>query len=138
MIKRIMEKADIISRAYPNVFRLLYLTMDDIKSLGFRSEDFINFVERVLVGQSQCKGESATCASLQLTEGLYTTVKLKTVSMEEILGVQLATIRWDKDESKKGYNNHFELIVLFDTNLGIPLAVMDGKYVAGKCRSGAV
>lgn len=117
-----------------NLRQILYLTMDDVKSVGFTDEDFINFVSDIFVQFGQGKAQPLH----QL--GVKTSPKNFNVSTGWVQKTNTSGIKWAAGFTKGnnfGLNANAGVIILNDATHGLPKAIMDAFYISVKSTAAA-
>lgn len=112
-----------------NLKQILYLTMDDVKSVGFSDEDFINFVSDIFVQFGQGKAQPLHQLETKIPQKNFN-VSTGWVQKTNTSGVKWAT--GFTKESDLGLNANAGVIILNDATYGLPKAIMDAFYISVK------
>lgn len=110
---------------------VLYLTMDDVKSIGFSDEDFINCVSDIFVQYGQGKAQPLPQLGTKISPQKSFHVACGWVKKTNTAGVKWASSLAPK--SNAGSNQNAGVIILNDTTYGLPKAIMDAFYISVKC-----
>lgn len=113
-----------------DICKILYLTMDDTRSVGLTDEDFINLVEDVFIQQGLNEVHSASLSNIQLGSG---SVFQATAGYMERVGV--LGIEWNTnypENWKAGLDPSLGVMIINNHLNGLPYAIMDSFYVSIK------
>jgi len=120
---------------YGEMPKILYLTMDDVKSAGLTDEDFINCISDSLRQQSLGKVDLVPRMSITLHPDAYLNAGAGWVEKLGAVGFNWSS--YYPNNRGKGLNQYSGMIVLSDIKNGLPYVVMDGFYIISK-RTAAV
>jgi ornithine cyclodeaminase/alanine dehydrogenase-like protein (mu-crystallin family) len=114
-----------------NFEKLLYLTMDDVKSIGFSDHDFINCVSDIFVqyGQGTAFPLSEMGTNISPKENIR-------VTSGWVKKSRTSGVRWTstfKNRQGAGLNPNAGVIILNDSTYGLPKVIMDAFYISSKC-----
>lgn len=120
---------------YGDMSKILYLTMDDVKSAGLTDEDFINCVSDGL--RQQNLGKVDLVPKMSIT--LHPDARLNAAAgwVEKLGAVGFNWSSYYPNNRNKGLNQYSGMIVLSDIENGLPYVVMDCFYIISK-RTAAV
>lgn len=114
-----------------NLKKVLYLTMDDVKAIGFSDEDFINCVSDIFVQYGQGQAQPLPKLGTKISPSKSFHVASGWVKKSKTSGVKWASSFATK--SNGGLNPNAGVIILNDTTYGLPKAIMDAFYISVKC-----
>lgn len=110
--------------------RILYLTIDDVRTVGLTDEDFINCVSEVFIQHGLDKVKMHPRISIHPKPGASFHATAGWVDKSGTAGLRwVATCR---DRSKPGFSRNCGIIILNDQNTGVPYALMDSFYITVK------
>lgn len=115
---------------YGDMSKILYLTMDDVKSAGLTDEDFINCVSDGLWQQNLGKVDLVPKMSITL----HPDARLNAAAgwVEKLGAVGFNWSSYYPNNRNKGLNQYSGMIVLSDISDGLPYVVMDCFYIISK------
>lgn len=120
---------------YGDMSKILYLTMDDVKSAGLTDEDFINCVSDGLWQQNLGKVDMVPKMSILLDSDACLNAAAGWVEKLGAVGFNWSS--YYPNNRAKGLNQYSGMIVLSDINNGLPYVIMDSFYIISK-RTAAV
>lgn len=127
-----MKEVDMISH---NIAKILYLTLDDTKSLGFSDYDFYNCVSDIFLqhglGEAKISGETWVSIAPEKRFRFASCVVAKS---------RISGAKWSAaimPEGKTYLSNNSGIIILNDNSSGLPIAFMDSYYISARCRAAA-
>lgn len=114
-----------------DISKILYLTMDDVKSIGFSDHDFINCISDVFVQYGQ--GNAFPLVGIDTDLPPDKIVRLDSGCVEKSRSIGL---RWTSGVVRpqgKGVSPNPGVIILSDSDSGLPNVIMDAYYLSAKC-----
>lgn len=115
--------------------RILYLTMDDVKSIGFSDHDFINCVSDIFVQYGQGNAFPLVSVDTELSPDRVIRLDSGCVEKKRRIG-----LRWRSgfaQPKNKGASPSPGVIILSDCASGLPSVIMDAYYLSAKCSAAA-
>jgi ornithine cyclodeaminase/alanine dehydrogenase-like protein (mu-crystallin family) len=109
---------------------VLYLTMDDVKSVGLTDEEFINCISDIFVQQGLAKVDRFDERFLRSGKQTIMCASGGLVDEAGIAGFKWFTM--NNENWKKGLHRSMGMIILNDPNSGLPYAIMDAFFITVK------
>lgn len=110
--------------------KILWLTMDDVKSVGLSDEDFINCISESFVQQGLGYTNLLSDYELDFPYNLKFYNSSGCLKKSEILGLKWSLDK--QDSSGKEVAQNPGMIILNNKN-GVPYLIMDSLYINSKC-----
>ncbi len=115
--------------------KLLYLSRDTLELLDITTDEVIESIERLIVGQSAGKVWHTPKSVIQPKDGRYMMSTLSAADDPPYLAVKSVIL--NPDNSKRGLPQINGLIMVLDSDTGVPMAVVDGNWVTAIRTAGA-
>ncbi|MGB9791831.1 MAG: ornithine cyclodeaminase family protein [Thermacetogeniaceae bacterium] len=111
--------------------RILYMTIDDVRTVGFTDEEFINCVTEVFIQHNLNKVE--VCPTLRICPKPETSFQATTGWVEKSGTVGLRWVSTSRNNNPKpGFGSNYGVLILSDQETGVPYALMDAFYITMK------
>ena len=114
---------------------LLYLSDKTLKSLDITTSEVVESIERLVRGQAQAEVWSAPKAAILPPDGRYMMASLSAADDPPFLAVKAVILNPRNPE--RGLPQINGLIMLLDSDTGLPVAVMDASWVTAVRTAGA-
>ncbi|AKH39719.1 MULTISPECIES: ornithine cyclodeaminase family protein [Nitrosomonas] len=106
---------------------LWYLSHKTLESLALTTKDVIESIEHLLLGRKQSKVWNAPKAVITLPDGRYMMATLSAADDPPFLAVKALIL--NPRNRQRGLPDINSLVILLDSDTGLPLAVMDGNWI---------
>lgn len=106
---------------------LRYLSQSTLENLPLTTEMVIDAIEKMIRGRSQSKVWNAPKAVVTPPDGRYMMATLSAADYPPFLAVK--SLLLNPRNSQRGYKSINALVILHDSDIGLPLAVIDGNWV---------
>jgi len=114
----------------PEIPQILYLTIDDVRTVGLTDEDFINCVSEVFIQHGLDRVKMHPRIGIHPQPGAAFHATAGWVDKSGTAGLKwVSTCR---DHAKPGFSRNCGIIILNDQNTGVPYALMDSFYITVK------
>ncbi len=106
---------------------LWYLSYKTLESLALTTKDVIESIEHLLLGRKQSKVWNAPKAVITPPDGRYMMATLSAADDPPFLAVKALIL--NPRNRQRGLPDINSLVILLDSDTGLPLAVMDGNWI---------
>ena len=114
---------------------ILYLSRDTLESLGITTVEVVESIEHLIRGAAKAGVWSAPKSVIQPGDGRYMMATLSAADDPPFLAVKSVIV--NPRNSERGLPQINGLIMLLDSNTGVPVAVVDGNWVTAVRTAGA-
>ncbi len=105
----------------------LYLSGETLAGLGITTANAVDAIERLLVGMAEGSVWSAPKAVITPPDGRYMMATLSAADDPRLLVVKSVVL--NPENTQKGLEQINGLIMVLDSETGLPVAVMDGNWI---------
>ncbi|MCL4296764.1 MAG: ornithine cyclodeaminase family protein [Anaerolineae bacterium] len=106
---------------------LSYLSQATLQALALTTDEVVESIERLIRGQSQARAWNAPKAVIQPPDGRYMMATLSAADDPPFLAMK--SLIFNPRNRERGLPDINAVVILLDSDTGIPLAVMDGNWV---------
>src|SRR6185436_12873794 len=110
-----------------NEDRLRYLSHDALENLGLTTVEVVDSIEHVLTALRQARAWSAPKPVIKPPDGRYIMATLSAADDPPFLAVKALLLNSRNPE--RGLPTLNSLVVLLDSDTGVPLAMLDGNWI---------
>jgi ornithine cyclodeaminase/alanine dehydrogenase len=107
--------------------RLSYLTQTTLQALGLTTDEVIESIEHLILGRSQAQAWNAPKAIIQPPDGRYMMATLSAADDPPYLAMK--SLIFSPRNRERGLPDINAVVILLDSDSGVPLAVIDGNWV---------
>ncbi len=104
-----------------------YLSQTTLQGLALTPDEVVESIERLIRGRSQARAWNAPKAVIQPPDGRYMMATLSAADDPPFLA--LKSLIFNPRNRERGLPDINAVVILLDSDTGIPLAVMDGNWV---------
>src|SRR5215510_13115208 len=106
---------------------LFYLSQTTLQGLGLTAEEVIESIEHLIRGRSQARVWNAPKSVIQPPDGRYMMAALCAADDPSFLAVKSAIL--NPRNKERGLPDINGVVTLLDSDTGVPLAIIDAKWV---------
>lgn len=106
---------------------LLYLSKNTLEALAITTDEVVNSIEKLIHGQRHSQVWNAPKAVVTPPDGRYMMATLSAADDPPFLAVKSLIL--NPRNRERGLSNINSLVMLLDSDTGLPLAVMDGNWI---------
>lgn len=107
--------------------RLSYLSQTTLQALALTPEEVIESIERLIRGRSQAQAWNAPKAVIQPPDGRYMMATLSAANDPPFLAMK--SLIFNPRNRERGLPDINAVVILLDSDTGVPVAVVDGNWV---------
>ncbi|MCL4297205.1 MAG: ornithine cyclodeaminase family protein [Anaerolineae bacterium] len=104
-----------------------YLSQTTLQGLALTPDEVVESIERLIRGRSQARAWNAPKAVIQPPDGRYMMATLSAADDPPFLAMK--SLIFNPRNRERGLPDINAVVILLDSDTGIPLAVMDGNWV---------
>lgn len=104
-----------------------YLSQTTLQALALTPDEVVESIERLIRGRSQARAWNAPKAVIQPPDGRYMMATLSAADDPPFLA--LKSLIFNPRNRERGLPDINAVVILLDSDTGLPLAVMDGNWV---------